>query len=251
MAICIFCLNDRTLTFEHLFPVWLDRLLPGDRTVEIQASNEAGLSNSYKRKTLRAGARVVCADCNNGWMSELESGCKDSLMKIFVADVSVLDEQDLRNIARWSIKTAIIASYAHQDISGRLSLEISNAFFRNRIAPPHSAVYFGSYRGSWLHGFRFSKEIPRFLRIDNDGYSGPEIYDWTASVLGAVLKVVLFPPQVWRRPLRFTFPQRRPLAPAWPIRLSTIDWPVLPNHVEVDVVLSSYALLSGQIELTT
>jgi hypothetical protein len=65
----------------------------------------------------------VCRDCNNGWMSELESQAKPILTAL-IADpnrLSTLQKADRRILARWTFKTAAIfnrsSSYGNPAIS--------------------------------------------------------------------------------------------------------------------------------------
>jgi hypothetical protein len=181
-------------------------------------------------------------------MSDLESQCKESLLKVFVHDPALLSAEDLSNIARWAMKTAIVAAYCNPGSERRLQPDIAKAFYENDRMLPHCIVFLGTYRGG-LEGLRFSKEIPRYLDIENPGWNDVAIYDWTASILAAVLKVIVLPSRTWPYSFEIEFPERRPLAPVWPARLSSLAWPVYPAHRESDVVLSSYAILSGRIEI--
>jgi hypothetical protein len=55
----------------------------------------------------------VCKECNNVWMSSLETTVEPIMLRVFGGiDVDQLSGRDLKTVARWAAKTAITLSYA-------------------------------------------------------------------------------------------------------------------------------------------
>lgn len=67
---CIFCGKQEKLTKEHVFPNWLSNLYKNNDLVINEFVGDTNLK--WLSKIFQHKARVVCKDCNNGWMSDLE-----------------------------------------------------------------------------------------------------------------------------------------------------------------------------------
>jgi hypothetical protein len=59
------------MTGEHLWSVWITKIL-GLNPYKMLRINEKGETNEWKARKLDMKAPVVCARCNNEWMSDLE-----------------------------------------------------------------------------------------------------------------------------------------------------------------------------------
>lgn len=80
-ATCHWCGNT-PVTAEHLFPEWLDSLVVDGGTVVLHKTDGRGGSKSYESgriATKRVTRRNVCATCNGGWISRLDTQAKDAL----------------------------------------------------------------------------------------------------------------------------------------------------------------------------
>lgn len=118
--ICLFCGEDLSAgrSQEHVFAQWLLDALsiraehvsavhlfrPEDPAAEPEVLSERSLT----LENVREGR--VCAPCNNGWMSELEGGCKGVLLDLIHGrrQPSQLSEAECLPIARWAAKTAYV-----------------------------------------------------------------------------------------------------------------------------------------------
>lgn len=119
---CIYC-GGSELTKEHLWSDWMRPLLPPSpewshtRTV-LESSRRRGRSEVFKRhhklyqgdvSTIRL--RVVCRECNNGWMSALDKAAKPLLTGLITGANRLLEERDQRLIARWITMKLIVAEH--------------------------------------------------------------------------------------------------------------------------------------------
>jgi hypothetical protein len=57
-------------------------------------------------------AKVLCAGCNNGWMSRLETDARQAMLPMIWGESAVLDRDTQRTLAAWAVKTAIVADHA-------------------------------------------------------------------------------------------------------------------------------------------
>jgi hypothetical protein len=110
--LCIFC-KARANSREHIFPNWLNDLIVVDGADAHQflvLSGELTGQRSYPARSVASQtARVVCRACNNGWMSKLEADAKPSIRSMIVNLPTRLDSGQQLLIARWAIKSAMVA----------------------------------------------------------------------------------------------------------------------------------------------
>ena len=100
------------LTEEHIFGDWLHGLgFTGTGHRELIEDADP------QRRILQQGhpfdkkLRIVCEECNNVWMSGMETAAKGLLIKMFNATGSVeLDEEAQLILARWAFKTVAVLS---------------------------------------------------------------------------------------------------------------------------------------------
>ncbi len=105
---CHFCGGNKNPTKEHVFPAWLlDELnITQQRT---DAIHQTPLGMPRDTRTLTHNGMVlgkVCGDCNNGWMSQLESGVRPVLQA--ARSQELLHTADGELLAAWAFKTAIV-----------------------------------------------------------------------------------------------------------------------------------------------
>jgi hypothetical protein len=107
MEQCVLCLRgDRPMTREHVFARWLVRQVHGARLT----ATEGTPSREEPARISRVIA-TVCAECNAGWMSALESGFRRAVFGR--ARVGALQAPDRITISRWFTKTAVLLADAH------------------------------------------------------------------------------------------------------------------------------------------
>lgn len=104
---CVFC-GGQPLTREHVWPQWIistirEHVGPGPIRV-------ARLSDApYEVPELDVAVRAVCAACNNGWMSSLETAVRPALEPMILGRFPVhLTPTTQALLARWAFKTALM-----------------------------------------------------------------------------------------------------------------------------------------------
>lgn len=117
--VCIFCHHvGRPLTREHVYPDWLSKLY-SQEIVGINEVSGDNLSRVWQGAVFQHKVKIVCSECNNGWMSDLEGDVKDLLISLaFTHDGRTLSEEDQRKISLWVQKTVLVDCKALGSKSG-------------------------------------------------------------------------------------------------------------------------------------
>lgn len=71
MKQCAFCPHTAKLSAEHILGKWMNELFAGRMKGEY--SDGAGRHRKWESTEIDWTARVVCENCNNTWMSDIES----------------------------------------------------------------------------------------------------------------------------------------------------------------------------------
>ncbi len=113
MKKCVFCKSDLSggsRAKEHVFPQWmLNEWEFRDSVVEPTHFDEHGNVVSKRSHTFDGFlSGSVCADCNHGWMSSLESRCKDMMMALATDQrrITDLSDKEALLLGAWTAKTA-------------------------------------------------------------------------------------------------------------------------------------------------
>lgn len=115
--VCLFCGRGGPWAEEHINPAWLLRHLglpDDDRLFQGSAVTETGeLVASRSFSTFRFVEGRVCAECNNGWMSRLETAAMPILIPLIdhIRAVQTLTTMEAAIVAKWAAKTAYLHTY--------------------------------------------------------------------------------------------------------------------------------------------
>jgi hypothetical protein len=151
---CIFCGSASDLTREHVLPDWLTEI-----GLDIEPSiHHAGPLNRVPRqwsaKPFRTTVKMVCATCNNGWLSRLEGAAKPVIAPLIRGEPRRLPVDDQALIAAWTCKTALVSLLISSDEARASGYGVPPAEYsalyaqRDRMEPlPFSQYWIGSYTG--------------------------------------------------------------------------------------------------------
>lgn len=122
---CIFCgtslLSKKSKVHgksdEHIVPKWLMKHLGIRETIITPMRMDTQTSrviDAHRHPLSQFVSGRVCAKCNNGWMSELETATKPILKRLMddPVQVAVLPSDERMSLARWSIKTVAVLNRA-------------------------------------------------------------------------------------------------------------------------------------------
>lgn len=107
--VCAFCsTSNKPLTREHVYPNWLSTYFKKGLLVINEVTTE-GQNRAWNEPIFQHKAKIVCSDCNSGWMSQIEGDTKPILADLIFTDKPfVLDEAAQRQIALWVQKTVLM-----------------------------------------------------------------------------------------------------------------------------------------------
>jgi hypothetical protein len=98
------------MTDEHLWPEWMHPYLPKLEnpkreeeytTVSALARTAHGMTTSHQGHVYQRIFHVVCRECNNGWMSDIEKDTKEILIPLVQGQHVVLLRKHRYQLAKW------------------------------------------------------------------------------------------------------------------------------------------------------
>lgn len=134
---CAFC-GQQGRSREHVFPRWIDRLLEtGTRQLEHARYGESGFDMTRSVPSLDFVVNRVCAECNNGWMSEVEASAQSLLTGLIYGQwQGPLTSSQQRTLTLWAVKTCLVLDLTQRTPSLDESTRLR---FRQSQEPPSGA----------------------------------------------------------------------------------------------------------------
>ncbi|MFE9098917.1 hypothetical protein [Streptomyces sp. NPDC007264] len=110
--VCVFC-GGTPLTKEHVLPRWLKVAL--DPTVQRHRYIRLSVDTVRRHDAppLNDQVKVVCSNCNSGWMNQLEENVRSFLPDLIRGTPCVIDAEAQRALASWSLKTVLMFQHTH------------------------------------------------------------------------------------------------------------------------------------------
>jgi hypothetical protein len=121
---CIFCeggaVPGNPMSGEHLWSDWMSDILPGDPGIhhfEFFETKQRKNTTGERFERIRQGSantkriKVVCRECNNGWMSVLESEAKPFLKPLILGQPSLLGLSARKTLSEWFVLKALVAEH--------------------------------------------------------------------------------------------------------------------------------------------
>lgn len=110
---CVFCGSTSNLTREHVLPDWLTEIGLGPTPSEHRFGRLNRVPRPWPARPFTTTVKMVCAACNNGWLSALEGAAKPVLKPLIRGDSRHLSDDDQILIAAWTYKTALVSLLQH------------------------------------------------------------------------------------------------------------------------------------------
>ena len=118
---CVFC-GSGNLSKEHIWPDGARKLFQGSEApahTEVQATliGKGRTALGQPKEMTRQGStftkkvRVVCATCNNTWMSALEEEAKTILLPLITSQEIILNVDQQRLLAEWLVMKTMFAEH--------------------------------------------------------------------------------------------------------------------------------------------
>jgi hypothetical protein len=135
----MFC-GGGDLTKEDAWPLWLLRRIGADGPGEMHSVRGPGLPQKWR--VGKAGIRIgtVCRQCNNGWMSNLETAAKPVIESLLDGANTNLACDSQRILGAWAIKGAMVLEPLRLK-PGVFTAQERAQFRQSLLLPPHTKVW--------------------------------------------------------------------------------------------------------------
>lgn len=133
---CAFCQSKANLNGEHIWSDWLNPLLPGRKRFNVR-NDKRQIIKTWTSPELNWKAKVVCKDCNGGWMSNLEDKhAKPSLSDLITGKKGIpIDQSRAKSIAVFAFKTAVVLDHLVRNRTPFFDIAARHEF-RNSLTIP-------------------------------------------------------------------------------------------------------------------
>lgn len=240
-AACVFCGLERKMTSEHVWGEWTKGYVP-------RAANKHNHANVFVPRPgepeppnvrIRAGdhldaqVRIVCSECNSGWLSRIQNAAKSSLIPLFEGRSCTLDEASQKVVATWVAMATMTGEYLAND-QKRIAIPQSDRtwIMQNGTPPPGWAIWIGHYTrqqnpSQWVKaGFPVlnTDELPEAVS-DDDRIPTLQTTAFSVGDFYAFAMSSHFPeiPKGWD--WRTAPDARSLLKPIWLPTIPVIEWP--------------------------
>jgi len=251
---CIFC-PRKDLTLEHIWAEWLKPYLEKMNSFSSLTSTVHPERSDFVRR-MRVGdlhnrkLPIVCARCNNEWMSGLQTSAKPYLLTLIEGEATALDINAQRSIAAWVAMTVIVAEY----FEGRISTTYGDRRYLRMTLKPSDRwkIHIGHFvRGNWKphlihHTFPISSRKHRIQRNES-GIPKPNTQTTTFTVGQLYIFAASSPTDIFEQ-WRVTADGAGKLTQIWPILRNVVGWP--PPAItdrEADTISAAFFQFAEQV----
>lgn len=194
-GICVFC-GRSGVTKQHLWPDWLKSVIPREgqdhsqflTKIDMSMPGTAVIRPDIQFKRGPFGARKirnVCAGCNSGWMSKLESAAKPILTNLILGKRLTLDQSDQLALSAWTAMTSIVAEYTDVPTQS-IPTEHRQHLMEQGIPPEGWNIWIGAYAGKrWKQRYRHHglASVPRSSFLNAQPHWGTQFSTFVAGAL--------------------------------------------------------------------
>lgn len=253
---CIFCNEYNRMTKEHIWPAWLGKMLlkTGKEKHTFGSITEQEFKQLSDNTFERAGhltsltLPVVCADCNNTWMSRIEASAKPLLLDLINTKTIKLDSTRQELLARWIAMKVITGEHAERKQDIHVTPTADRLRLRSHAEmPPYFSIYLGSQttehdsawaRMSWTMAFSSKGPSPKL--------EGRNRNCQTVSILFGPLMVFVLTVRLDDPRAEGIFRFGGPLAQIWPPKNEIIAWPPIRPLTRAE--MSKVAWISDELK---
>lgn len=145
MKQCAFCSSTAKMSGEHVFSDWMNGALPSP----VSSGGWNGILTRpgspqipYKSLALDWTVKVVCEECNNGWMNEIENKhAKPVMAPLIGGKIHIpISQLNARSIALFAFKTAVIVDLLRKSSDDHFFSRRQRTAFKNHLTIPASVA---------------------------------------------------------------------------------------------------------------
>lgn len=198
-----------------------------------KVSTEAFVSGNLSDK-VDLIVKGVCAECNSGWMSTLENGCKPLLTELLHGREVKLSRDEQRTLCIWVTKTVMVMAFLGSSTRAPYFTADERKQFTFAPAPAKGTVVFlAGYVGR--HAF-WGTEHPLVFKDDTGEFPG---YSATMGFGGVVIQTFSHRAAPGNRWFKVAADFDVASIEIWPRQTESVVWP--PEEVFDDEGLRAFA----------
>ncbi len=230
---CIFC-GGNGMSKEHIWARWMKPYLPKNAPpfshlkVQVHPTHETRTERKENRSTYSGTVKLVCEQCNNGWMSALQSATKPILIPLMDGVKTALTRKEQSILSSWVSMFVMVAEFQQPD-GVAIPDETRRLFKKTQLAPDNWSIWVGIYERQKWNGVTVHSTISVSSAKDGiypskpDGSPRPNTHA-TTVVIGKLYVHVMgsvFPEFARKQRLdRAGFPMTR----LWPRGVRPFSW---------------------------
>jgi hypothetical protein len=153
------------MSSEHMWRRWLKDFSREDlkkhhiHLTRIPSPNIPNISEFRIRAgdPLRANVRVVCEDCNNGWLGQIQEQTKPILISLLQGKTTTLGPPAQAQLAQWCTMATMTGEFIDRDPLGQgITLAERQLLWKQSAIPPNWRIWVARYqrykwKGQWIH----------------------------------------------------------------------------------------------------
>jgi hypothetical protein len=186
----------------------------------------------------------ICAGCNNGWMSRMETRTRPILMPLIQGTMHRISTFDQKYLATWAAKTAMVAEYTMPD---KIAIPDSERLWMlaNLAPPPNWTIWIADYRGTKWRNLAISHHMAVLpTKTTKPGEIAPNTHFTSFGIGNLFVQIV-----GTSTGAKFAVADDSvsDLRRIWPANTDAISWPPIGmlNDEKADFVANSLSRLSG------
>jgi hypothetical protein len=181
---CVFC-SATADSQEHVWPKWAAPMLADEDPLphfqQFVQDDRPGFERSYPKAAYSMTVGAVCEQCNNTWMSGLESRAKPYLEGMLHGRGRLLHQGGQRTLAAWALKTAMMVEQTHGAHQRGIPVEEYTYLYEHGEPSDRIRIWMATYTGTW------AVAMGRTFGLDADMASGPDSDRGRRDIWGAAI----------------------------------------------------------------
>jgi hypothetical protein len=253
---CMFCLKPGT-TDEHVFGEWLRVAFPrtpnDTRTQRVTrwGRDRHGKIYAMPESTIQQGhsgskkVPYVCAGCNNGWMSRMETRTRRILTPLIQGLPHTISTFDQKYLATWISKTVMVAEYT---FPANVAVPDSERLhmLANLEPPPNWKIWTADYRGTKWRNLAISHHMAALFSAKTAGSANtPPDTHLTCMGIGHLFACAVATTDIRR--FAINDDSVSDLRCIWPVRPDALSWPPagMITDARADHIATSLSRIAG------
>ncbi len=156
---CAFCGADAVeMSGEHIFSAWIDKLFDSKGYNWRYTDPDTREVSKWDQRKLNRRLKVVCAECNNGWMSRIENELAKPTLSDMIRDGSKqsLLPRGAVSLAIYGFKCAVVANHANLNGDPFFAPAARDRFQNSLALPQGVQMWIGAFQGIYKRSGMFT-----------------------------------------------------------------------------------------------